>query len=122
MSLTIASTRDRAGAYARLQPVERHAVDGATVPEMADGCTVLDVSHGGQIVGSVALDIVGTEATITAGACWGTCTYAALQMIEQGLRERGVKRLHMHTRRRGLLAQMLPRGYRIAACHITKEL
>lgn len=122
MTLTIASTTDRAAAYARLQRVERHAVDGATVPEMADGCTVLDVTHLGKIVGSVAIDITGDEATITAGACWGTCTYAALTMIEAGLKQRGVKRLHMHTRRRGLLAQMLPRGYRIAACHITKDL
>ncbi len=122
MSLTIAATTDRPAAYRRLQPVERRAVDGATVPDMADGCLVLDVIENGRIVGAVALDIQGTEATITAGANFGARTYEALRMIERGLIERGVKRLHMHTRRRGLLAALLPRGYSIAACHIIKDL
>jgi hypothetical protein len=122
MTVTVAATSDRAAAYARLQPVARRAVDGATVPEMADGCIVLDVIQNGRAVGSVALDVEGSEATITAGACWGDCTYHALRMIEAGLRERGVKRLHIHTKRRGLLAALGPGGYRLAAAHLIKEL
>lgn len=122
MTLTIAATTDREAAYRRLQPVERRAVDGATVAQMANGCLVLDVIENGRTVGAVALDINGDEATITAGANWGARTYDALRMIERGLIERGVKRLHMHTRRRGLLAALLPKGYRITACHITKDL
>lgn len=122
MNVTVRATTDRAAAYQRLQSVERRAVDGATVPDMADGCLVLDILQDGQAVGAVAVDITDAEATITAGACWGACTYHALTMIEDGLKARGVKRLHMHTRRRGLLDALLPKGYRLQAAHIAKDL
>ncbi len=122
MSLTIASTGDRAAAYARLRAVERRAVDSATVAEMADDCIVLDVIEAGQVVGAVALDVQGTEATITAAANFGAKTWGALAMIEDGLKQRGVRRLRLFTRRRGLLAALMPKGYRIESCELSKEL
>lgn len=122
MVVSVASTRDRAAAYLRLQPVQRRAVDAATVPEMADGCLVLDVIEDGATVGAVALDLQGDTATITAAANTGAHTWRALALIEAGLKQRGVRRLRLFTKRRGLIAALVPKGYRIAACELTKEL
>lgn len=108
-----------------LRRVERHAVDGATAEQMAEGCHVLDVLAHGRIVGAVAIQIIGQHATITAAAGdgdGGECTGAELDLIEDSLLRRGVTHLTIKTKRPGLVRQMARCGYDITECSMQKGL
>ncbi|MBP6899523.1 MAG: hypothetical protein KBC73_05510 [Burkholderiaceae bacterium] len=122
MGLIVASARDRSAAVERLRPVERRAVDGAAAEDMAAGCLVLDVIEDGAIVGAMAVELQGDAATITAAAGSARRPWAALRLVERGLKQQGVRSVTLHTRRRGLLAALMPQGYRIDRCTLTKEL
>ena len=118
----IQRARDRAAAVERLRAVEPHAVDGATAEDMSAGCDLLDVVEGGEVVGAVAVEIVGDTAVITAAASDGAHTYAELAAIERQLRAMGVKRLRMFTKRPGLVRNLAREGYRLDSAELSKEL
>lgn len=115
MRLEIRSTADRAACIERLRAVERRACEPCTAEEMAEGCELLDVVEGGEVVGAVAVELAGAHATIKAAAARGQHTYAELGMIERELRARGIRSVGMFTRRRALVDRLEGRGYRLVS-------
>lgn len=113
---------DRAAAVAVLRAVEPHAIDGASVAEISEGCHLFDVLEHGRIVGAAAIEICGQVATIKAAASYGHSTYDELQLIENGLRNLGVKRVAMFTRRPGLVRRLVGQGYRLREAELEKDL
>lgn len=122
LRIEVAPTTDRAAALRRLAPVERHAIDGATATELADGCELLDVIEAGHPVGAVALSIDGGVATIKAAASRGTATAEELQHVEHIAQRAGAVMLGMFTRRGALVRALAARGYRIRCVEIEKVL
>ena len=120
--IQIEPTRDMVAALRRLEAVEIFAIGGATVAEMTAGCTVLDVSEHGQIVGTLALELVGDVARITAAASWGKHTAQELAMIESIAKGLGAKHLEFCTRRPGLIRRALSSGYQIIDATVSREL
>ena len=102
---------DSAAALARLRAAERHAVDGSTAEEMAEGCALLDVIEDHRPVGAVALQVRGDVACITAAATRGRATYEALRQLERVLRTIGVRQLGLYTKRPGLVRSLARQGY-----------
>lgn len=120
--IAIRSAADVGAALTRLRPVERRATDGASVEDMAEGCALLDIIEDGRTVGAVALHVQGDTATIRAGACTGQHTYKHLALLERALKERGIRRVGIFTRRRGLLANLCAAGYVLREAELIKEL
>lgn len=120
--IEVAPTADRAAALRRLAPVERHAIDGASVEDMAEGCELLDVIEAGRPVGAVALSIDGDVATIKAAASRGTATAQELQHVEHIAQRAGAVMLGMFTRRGALVRALAERGYRIRCVELEKVL
>jgi hypothetical protein len=113
---------DRAAAVAVLRAVEPHAIDDATAADMAEGCVLFDVMEHGRAVGAVAIEIAGQVATIKAAASYGHSTYDELALIERGLRNLGIKRVAMFTRRPGLVRRLVGTGYRLREAELEKDL
>lgn len=120
--IAIRSAADVGAALARLLAVERRSTDGSTVAEMVEGCAVLDLVEDGRTVGAVAVHVQGDTATIRAACCDGQHTYRHLALIEGALKARGVRRVGLFTRRRGLLDRLCAAGYRLREAELTKEL
>lgn len=100
---------DQRATAERLRPVERRAVDGATVAEMTAGCALFDVWDGFRIVGAVALDLQGEVATVTAAARQGDTPPDEWPQIEAHARRLGAKRIRLLTRRPALVRRMIER-------------
>lgn len=122
MLLEVRDSVDPEAAKAMLCAVEPHAVDGATVEDMTAGCTLLDILEGGAVVGAVAVEIEGEDATITAGTSKGEAAYQAMGLVENLLKRAGVKRVAFETRRIGLVDRMWNIGYEVQHCRMFKEI
>jgi len=118
----VRAAADRDAAVRRLRAVEPYAVDDSTAVDMAEGCAVLDVMEGDEIVGAVAIDIVGDTATITGAASEGVSTYEQLRLIEAALKRMGVRRVRAFTRRAGLVRTLTREGYGLCSAELIKEL
>lgn len=112
----------RAAAIEQLRPVERHATDAATADDMAQGCELWHIVEAQQVVGVVAVEVIGDRATVKAAASGGHNFAAELQAIEGALRRRGVRVMGMWTRRPGLVRKLMAQGYEIAQAEIVKGL
>lgn len=122
MIIAITDTADRAACIARMASVERWGVDGATLPEMLAGATLLDVVEDGQPVGAIALVIEGDTATVTAAASRGQGTAAEIELLHDALRAKGVARVRLMTRRPGAIRRTIGHGYQVKACELIKDL
>lgn len=110
MHLTLRDAADRAEALRRLLPVERRAVDGATVDDWQD-CALLDVIEDGAAVGAIAVELIGDRAFVPAAANTGRATWAHLRLLELMVQRAGMRAIGMRTRRRGLVRQLVRLGY-----------
>lgn len=122
MLLEVKDATDRGATVAMLRAVEPHAVDGSTVDELTEGCALLDIIEDGETVGAFAVDIDGKNATITAGASRGEATFRALDLLEKLLRDAGVQRVEILTRRVGLVHRLWNVGYSVQACTMQKDI
>jgi hypothetical protein len=112
----------RASAVRLLRGVERYATDGATAEDMTAGCVLLDITDAGEVVGAVALDVVGSVATITATIRRGEIQPGELAEVERIAREHGARELRFLTRRPGLVRTMQAEGFTLACAELTKAL
>lgn len=122
MIAEVRPTIDRAAALAMLARVEAFAVDGATVADMTAGTQVFDLVEDGRTVGAVAIELVGTVATITAAVSDGRATMPELAAIERMCRAAGAKTLRMITKRAGLVRKMTAAGFALAHAELVKGL
>jgi hypothetical protein len=121
--MAVRLTTDRRRALALLARVVPHAVDGATLDDMTAGCELLDVTDAGEVVGAIALDVVGDVATITAAYRAGCMTADDMRGVEAIARAAGARRVRLLSRRPGLVRNMQTRyGYSLAVAELTKDL
>ena len=83
---------------------------------------MLEVLENGEIVGAVAVEVLGPDATITAAVSRGQASFGALVMIEDMLKRAGVRRVAVCTRRLGLIHRMSAMGYAVEACRMVKDI
>lgn len=112
----------RASAVRLLRGVEPHATDGATAEDMTAGCVLLDVTDAGEVVGAVALDLVGAVATITATIRRGEIQPGELAQVESIARAQGARELRFLTRRPGLVRTMQAQGFTLACAELKKAI
>lgn len=117
----VTASRDPRATMDRLRAVEPHAVDGGALAELVAGCVLYDLTQGGAIVGSLAVEYHdGDRATIRAAAGRLDDFAAALAAVEEHVRARGVVTVGLWTRRYGLLRNLGRAGYRLAQAEIVK--
>lgn len=125
MNIALRDASDRAAALQRLAPVQRRAIDGATLADWAD-CSLLDVVEEGETVGAIAVELIGSHAFIPAAASRGRCTYAHLRLLELMVARHGARTIGMRTRRPALVHRLVRLGYAAigepGAWELTKEL
>jgi hypothetical protein len=80
----------------------------------------MDVFENGQIVGTVALEVVGNLARVTAAASVGKHTAAELAIIESIAQSMGATRLEFDTRRPGLIRRALASGYELKGATVSR--
>lgn len=122
MIVEIRDTTDRPAALDRLRRVARWAIDAATVPEMCEGCVVLDVVEDGKPVGTISLSISDTVATVNAAASTGQGTNEEITLLHDALKSKGVRKVRIFTRRPGAIRKTIAHGYRVQVCVLEKDL
>lgn len=120
--IELRDTVDRAAAIKRLRLVEPYAIGNAGAEDMAHGCHLLDVLEDGNVIGSVSIEIDGTDAVMHAASGRMASFGGHLDLVESVLRSKGVKRFGVATRRPGLVRRMLAHGYGITRCELEKDL
>lgn len=114
---------DHRAAVQRLAAAIPHAADGASLQELTEGCTLLDVMAGDAITGAIAVQLADGEAWVTAtAASTRQDPVQAVQALEAWARQQGARRVAFCTRRPGMVRRMLAMGYGITRADIAKEL